>query len=108
MERETSSTPTLTGIALNGLRFAPPEVREMIFKEMFSKRLTHVISKLPAPLKALQSDPLLYQEALAIYAKITPFKIHWLGDWQDRRIRILNGEELIPPKVIQELGIYFL
>lgn len=74
-----SNSLVLTGIAELGLRFAPPEVRRMIFEYTFERRWVDLArqKKLLALFEALRGDQLLYDEAWNIYLEFTTFVINW-------------------------------
>lgn len=97
-----SSTQKTTGIARLGLRFAPPEVREMIFTLVFDKFiLLHSTSReaLPFIFDALRGDKFLYDEALEIYSKTTVFGVNW-------DISVGVRDITLPLTAIRKLEIY--
>lgn len=97
---DSSSTSTLTTIDPRGLRFAPPEVRQMIFENFFEE-YTHTYihtAKILALFKALRDDKTLYDEALAMYTKTTIFCTHW--DTKKKEI-------WVPMNAIKKLDLNF-
>lgn len=69
-------------LASQGLRFAPPEIRQMIFCQAFENEkpllFPLLYTELPALLKVLRdSDPVLYQEALSAWSKVARFSIRY-------------------------------
>lgn len=67
-----------------GLGFAPPEVREMIFKLVFASVPAKLVvdiplqsHQLPALLLALKDQPWLFQEAVAVFGKMCKISIKW-------------------------------
>lgn len=81
----TNLESTHSGIDPRGLRFAPPEVRALIYKEVFEgSHLVYILPArfdgLPAMVKALKDQPSLFREALAAWGKECIFHIAWSKD----------------------------
>lgn len=91
------------GVALLGLRFAPPEVREIIFKYVFQKFASlnwYPEGVFPSILEVLQTaDPILYDEALSVYSRVCTFGVHW----SKPPPRTIN----LPLNAVQKLNIEF-
>lgn len=69
-------TPNMR-LTSQGFRAFAPEIRKMIFEECL-----HYKGETPDLLKALRTDPLLYEEALAIYNKInTVVTLNLANNW---------------------------
>lgn len=104
---KSTKNSKLTGIALKGFRFAPPEVREIIFREVATERRKYgsftpcPLKNLPNLLQALHNDTFLYREAFARYMdKDCIFVFQWQETTRDEMA-------MIPFEEIQRLEICF-
>lgn len=81
--KDSSTEPTTTvvngktlGLVEKGFRFAPPEVREMIFTAAFSEdHFIYAKREIPTLIKALLGDKELVDEATNVFWKTTTFII---------------------------------
>lgn len=87
---------TSSSLVQRGFRFAPPELREMIFAEVFADfvwKWPFYNADTPELLEALQGDSQLLSEAQTVFAKARTFTIPFRGyDWT-------------PPNHLQPLGM---
>jgi len=82
-----------------GFRFAPPKIREIIFRQYFPKYNYLHNQEIPTLLKALEIDNELYEEALAVYSKQTIFGMSWDN--------VEGKMDMLSPSLIQNLQIAF-
>lgn len=98
IKNDIDSTPK---IVKKGFRFAPPEIREMIFGYCMDEHSwTHPklysylhLNKIPTIFKALEGDQKLYEEALAVYFKNTTFRISW-NEYSSGKEDVLTYERI--------------
>lgn len=87
-----NNTLSSSELVKKGFRFAPPEVREMIFKYAFRQS-----TKLSVMREVFRGDPELLGEAEAAYGKTIVPKIYFRQD--------NSFEEMMPLQVLQRLRI---